>query len=102
MEDPFIIFQQGRSGSKTGLKLTNRQERVVLQFMESTIEKVNTALAGLYAVEKILIEKKIISESALIERLKDARALPERMLGIATLKEMVEAYNQENNPSEKS
>ncbi len=77
-------------------RLTKKQESVLLKFMETTIERVNEALAGLYAIEKILVEKNIISEGALIAQLKDAKTLPNRLVGIATLKEMIEAYNNEN------
>jgi hypothetical protein len=75
--------------------LTKKQEGVLLQFMETSIGKINDALAGLYAIEKILIEKNIISEEALVARLKDARSLPNRLVGTTVLKEMLESYKTE-------
>jgi len=88
--------------------LTKKQEGVLLQFMETSIGKINDALAGLYAIEKILIEKNIISEEALVARLKDARSLPNRLVGTTVLKEMLESYkterkkeNQENPRTER-
>lgn len=64
-------------------------DAVVLRFMEKTIENVNTLLAGQYTLFKFMIEKGIISEKDLISKLKEDRSIPNRKMGIQTLKEML-------------
>lgn len=78
-------------------RISGNRDEVILRFMESTIEKVNLALSGLYAVEKILIEKKIVPEGELLERLNDAKALPKRLVGVKTLQEMIDSYKNDDN-----
>lgn len=75
---------------------SDNRDDLLLRFMETTIEKVNTALSGLYALEKLLIEKNIVSEPELKQRLKDAKTLPNRLVGVSTLREMVENYRAED------
>jgi len=73
----------------------SKDQKVLLKFMEATIEKVNICFSNLYAIEKVLIEKGIVTEKELLSRLKESKDLPKRLLGARTLKEMIEASDKE-------
>ena len=72
--------------SKIGPK---SNEKVLLRFMEKTIDNINTCLAGQYTLYKLLIDKKLITEPELINKLKEDRNLPQRKMGMKVLKEML-------------
>jgi len=65
------------------------RDRVLLNFMEKTIDNINTCLAGQYTLYKILIEKGLISEADLLSKLKDDKNLPLRKKGILALNDML-------------
>jgi len=65
------------------------KDKVLLRFMEKTIDNINTCLASQYTLYKLLIDKKLITESKLISRLKEDRNLPQRKMGMKVLKEML-------------
>lgn len=69
--------------------LSNKESEILLKFMELTINKVNSTNASLYALQKALIEKNIITESRLLELQKESVKKPQINLGIETLKSMV-------------
>jgi hypothetical protein len=64
--------------------------------MESAIERINTILMHLHAVEQILIENNITTEADLLARIRDAEGLPNRIIGIKTLKEMLSQEGESN------
>jgi hypothetical protein len=74
--------------------MTKKEHDVILEFMRVTIEKVNACLSNLYVLQKIIIEKRIISEQELIQKLNDSKALPRQNLGKKTLEEMLNELNK--------
>lgn len=58
--------------------------------MQLTIANVNTCLAGQHALFKILVEKKIISETELISYIKESQKLPDTKKGASILKDIME------------
>lgn len=70
----------------------NETQQVLLKFMELSIEKINRCLSGIYAIEQILLEKQLISQDELKNKLYDAESLPERQIGSKVLKEMLEKF----------
>lgn len=74
--------------------MTKKEHDVILEFMRVTIEKVNACLSNLYVLQKIIIEKRIISEQELVQRLNDSKALPRQNLGKKTLEEMLNELNK--------
>lgn len=69
------------------------QEKTLLKFMESTIQKVTQCMSGLYTIQNIMIEKGIITKNELRKRLKEDQDRPKRALGIETLEKMIKEYN---------
>lgn len=75
--------------------MNKQQTDVILRFMQETIEKVNVCLAGMYTLQKLLIEKKIISEEELIAKLNDDKKKPLRDTGKNILENMVQEFNSD-------
>ena len=69
--------------------LSNKESEILLKFMELTINKVNSTKASLYALQKVLIEKSIITESELIELQKEAVKRPQTTLGAKTIESII-------------
>jgi hypothetical protein len=65
--------------------LSKKEAKVVLKFMEMTISRVNQAQACIYATQKALIEKGLISEARLCELIGEAIKLPQVLVGAKTL-----------------
>ena len=63
--------------------------------MKVTIEKVNRCLSDSYALQKLLIEKDVVSEENLKIRLKDAQSLPQVITGRKVLEEMIKNFQPE-------
>ena len=74
-------------------------DALVLKFMETTIDKVNRALVNSYAVQQILIQKGIATENELINKIKEAEQLPNRIIGIETLQDMIKDFNSKRSSS---
>jgi DNA-binding PadR family transcriptional regulator len=64
-------------------------EEILLKFMKKAIENINICLASQYALWKFLVEKGILSESEMLNRIHDSRELPKTKLGAATLQDML-------------
>jgi len=80
-------------------KNLSREQEVILKFMETSINKINTCLSSLLVVEQILVEKKIIDSRELLNRIKSSRELPTTNFGKQILKEMLgeSFYSNKNN-----
>lgn len=72
-----------------------KDQKVILEFMKATVEKVNRCMSDTYAIQKLLIEKNIISEEDLNSRLKDAQSLPQTITGRKALEEMIKNFQPE-------
>lgn len=70
-------------------KEIKNKDAVLLKFMERTIENINTCLAGQYTLYRLLIDKKLITEPELIDKLKEDKSLPVRKKGMKVLKDML-------------
>lgn len=68
----------------------NKKDDVILEFMKATIEKVNTCLSSLYALQKIMIEKGIITQEQLLQALNESKSMPKYDLGKRTLDQMLD------------
>lgn len=69
--------------------MKNKQNDIFLVFMQETIEKVNRCLSSLYTIHKLLIEKGLITEKNLINRLNEDKDKPIHDLGKKVLNEMI-------------
>lgn len=72
-----------------------KNQELMLKFMESTIEKVNMCLSGIYAIEVALIEKGLITQEEMIARLKEAKNLPVTNVGKQVLEQMMKGTSFE-------
>ena len=72
--------------------MNKADQQIILKFMEVTIDKVSHSLAQIYALKDVLISKGVISELELKSYIHDAESLPTRLVGLKTLKEMLESY----------
>ena len=73
-------------------RLPAGDHRVILQFMEITIKKINTCQDNLYAIKKILIDRGIATEKEFADLIREAKLFPQRMVGIQALKDMIKNY----------
>lgn len=73
------------------------EEDLLLKFMGTTISKVNTCLANIYAIETVLIEKGITSKNEMLSRIIDAKKLPQTKLGRSVLSEMIQDTDHKPN-----
>jgi hypothetical protein len=78
-----------------------KDQKVILEFMKATVERVNRCMSDTYAIQKLLIEKNIISEKDLNSRLKDAQSLPQAITGRKVLEDMIKNFQPEGASNEK-
>jgi len=76
----------------------NSQDKLLLKFMQSAIERINRSLANVYAVQQILIEKGIVTQSEMISKIHEAEELPERKVGMNVLQDMINEFNSNIKP----
>ena len=69
------------------------KEKLLLKFMEMTIERINTCLVNLHAVQELLIKKGVCSQDEIKAAVSDARNLPETKVGKQVLDEMIRDFN---------
>lgn len=69
------------------------KEKLLLKFMETTIERINTCLINIHAVQEILIKKGVCSLDEIKASVNDARNLPETKIGKKVLEEMIRDFN---------
>lgn len=69
--------------------LTDKEEKVLLKFMEMTISRINLTRATLHSLQTILIEKGIATEKELQESLNESLKQPQLLLGAKTLEAIV-------------
>jgi hypothetical protein len=70
-----------------------KQDDLLIKFMKVAIDKINRSLANNYAIEQVLIEKGIVTQKEMIEKIHDAENLPERKVGTEVLQQMMEDFN---------
>ena len=68
--------------------MKKKEHDVLLTFMQETIEKVNLCLSSIYTVQKLIIEKGLITKEELIQRIEDDKKKPISDLGKKILNEM--------------
>jgi hypothetical protein len=78
-----------------------KDHEIILEFMRVTVEKVNRCLSDSYAIQKLLVEKGIVSEEDIKIRLKDAQSLPQVIIGKKALEEMIENFQPKGVSNEK-
>jgi hypothetical protein len=74
------------------------QDALLLKFMESAIEKINRSLANIYAIQQVLIEKAIVTQSEMLSKIHEAEELPERKVGMNVLQDMINEFNSNIKP----
>lgn len=75
--------------------MTTAEKLVLLKFMEKTIDRVNTVLIHVHALEQMVLQKGLVTETELLRIIQDAKNLPDRLIGMETLKEMLEGVPHE-------
>ena len=80
----------------------NSQDKLLLKFMRSAIERINRSLANVYAVQQILIEKGIVTQSEMLSKIREAEELPERKVGMNVLQDMINEFNSSIKPLQQS
>jgi hypothetical protein len=69
---------------------------IILKFMETSIDKINRALANIYAIQQVLIKKGLVTQQELVLEISDAKTWPDRKVGIIVLNEMMKSLKEEN------
>lgn len=75
-------------------KIPQISEDLFFRFMKVAIERIDICMATDYAIQKLLIEKNILSEEEMIKRVEDAKTLPERLTGMSILNDMIDNLNK--------
>lgn len=67
---------------------------LIFKFMQVTVNKSSEAFASISAIEQILIEKGIVTLPELKNKIKETKKLPERLINISTLEQMIKEFNR--------
>lgn len=73
--------------------LSKSEEKLLMKFMETTIKMVNSCMARIWMLEKLLIEKGIAVPQDLKNRIKEAEKHPDQIGNKKLLLEMVKEFN---------
>jgi hypothetical protein len=72
------------------------QDTTLLRFIEVATKQFEVILTHLHALEQTLIEKGLTTEEALLSKVKEAESLPNRIVGVKALNEMIADYKKPN------
>lgn len=73
-------------------------DKVLLHFIESATERISTCLIHIHALEQILLQKNLITETELLNAIHEAEKWPEVLLGKKTLQEILKKENSDEHP----
>ena len=76
------------------MSLSRSEEKLFLRFMETTIRMVNSCMARIYMLEKLVVEKGIMSKTELKKLTIEAENHPKHIQNTKVLEEMVKEFNQ--------
>jgi len=68
--------------------LSSSESNVLLKFMEATIKRVTSVMATNYAIQKILLQKGMVTKEELLSEIKEANQHPTIIRGREALTEM--------------
>ena len=71
------------------------EERLILKFMGTAIEKVNSCMARIWALEKLMVEKGIAVPKDMKERVKEAEHHPTHLKNTRMLEDMIQQFNSD-------
>ena len=72
------------------------KDKVILKFMETTIDRVNSCLANIRATQEVLIEKGLITQSEFIRKIKEIERYPDMKAGREFLTELINKESDRN------
>ena len=72
-----------------------KNDALLKKFMEVVLSRMSDALASIHAIEKILLERGIVSYPELKQAIEDAKNLPEQLTNQSTLNQMIKEFNSE-------
>jgi len=78
-------------------------ETILLQFMESTIKKINSCMVNIRAMQEILVEKGVVTQAQLDAKIRLVENYPDMAVGREVLMEMLkqaEVPAQQENPKQ--
>jgi hypothetical protein len=88
-----MSYDKNKDSSMSGL---SPKEEMLLKFMSTTIERINSCLINIHALQTLLIKKGVFTQNELCSEVSDAEDAPRTAVGKRMLLDMVKDFNVSN------